>query len=82
MYLKFRCVLILSTVTYFNPSFLYPAAFVYHLEIGSNTRYSHGRLMIKLAKCGADIVIIGCMLATIDALTPQLGLTRLDYLAF
>ena len=41
---------------YFNPSFLYPAASAYHFAIGVTQRFSHGRLTIKLAKDGVDMI--------------------------
>lgn len=41
---------------YLKPSDLYPAALLYHLEIGINQVLSHGRLMTKLTREGCDIV--------------------------
>ena len=44
--------------SYLNPSFLYPAASLYHFDMGTIHRDSHGRLMMKLASEGTDILVV------------------------
>jgi hypothetical protein len=46
----------LARAAYLNPSFLYPAAFRYQLESGFIHFFSHGRLLMKGARDGADMV--------------------------
>ena len=49
-------VLTLAFLTYRNPSFLYPALSKYHSDSGFIHLFNQGRLMMKFASDGCDIV--------------------------
>lgn len=54
---RFEGLLKDSRVAHFKPSFLYPAASAYQLAKGVIQRFSHGRLRIKGAIDGADMLV-------------------------
>lgn len=48
-----RCIA--SGMAYLSPICLYPAALQYHSAMGRTQRWSHGRLLMKGARDGADM---------------------------
>ena len=63
---------------YLNPSFRYPAAFLYHSLSGIIHLFSHGRLMMKLVSDGCDIVAAvggGCRVEWLPSLNGLLSKT-------